>query len=138
MSNIRKPKEPALFEGRETINELTAELHAGNVQKGFWDNERNFGECVALVHSELSEALEGDRAKRILRPGDIEQVEVLEGEAFLEAFVEKIKGTREVELVDAAYRIFDLAAGIGFDFERLIRLKMKYNAKRPPKHGKEY
>ena len=28
---------------------------------GWWDEPRTFGDCIALVHSELSEALEANR-----------------------------------------------------------------------------
>ncbi len=40
------------------INSLCHESHAIAVDRGWWDAERSDGELIALMHSELSEALE--------------------------------------------------------------------------------
>ena len=45
------------------LRELQTEAHAIAVDKGWYDTERTFGDCIALVHSELSEALEAYRAR---------------------------------------------------------------------------
>lgn len=44
------------------FTEMQAEVHHIACQHGWWEAERNPGETIALMHSELSEALEGLRA----------------------------------------------------------------------------
>jgi hypothetical protein len=46
------------------INHLTKCIHQNAVDKGFYDNPRNTGEMLCLIHSEVSEALEADRENR--------------------------------------------------------------------------
>ena len=47
-------------------NSLAEQVHEDNVTKGFWPPEgRNFGEMIALAHSEISEAAEDWDGKRL-------------------------------------------------------------------------
>lgn len=41
------------------FNELEQTCYNNAKAKGFWDNPRNFGEAIALCHSEVSEAYQG-------------------------------------------------------------------------------
>lgn len=73
--------------------------------------ERNKGEMIALIHSEISEAMEGERKNLIddhlpHRP------------------------MAEVELADAIIRIMDYCGRWGYDIGGAIIEKMAYNAKR--------
>jgi len=115
----------AAFEGRfrapETaIQTLMVLCHANAVHHGFWDDSPNFGEKIALIHSELSEALEADRANDAP-----------------DSHLPELPG-RAVELADALVRIFDTAAGFNIPLAEAFVAKMKYNIDRPVKHGKKY
>lgn len=73
--------------------------------------ERNFGEVIALMHSELSEALEGWR--KGLMDDHLPDREMV-----------------EVELADTIIRILDTAGAQGFDVAGAIRDKFAYNQTR--------
>jgi NTP pyrophosphatase (non-canonical NTP hydrolase) len=120
------------------INDLADRIHTRNVQKGFYDDEKNIGEMLCLIHSEVSEALEADRKNSFAV--DIKRVNGLVGndDEFKRSFNENIKDTFEDELADIFIRVLDLAAHKGIDLEQHIAAKMRYNYLRPHKHGKNY
>jgi len=138
----------------KTINELATDIHLNNKAKGFYDKEKNLGEMLCLVHSEVSEALECDRKSKyssglLSRERDtlegeerITLYEVLEyrleDEKFFDVFERTVKDSFEDELADIIIRVMDLAHYKGIDLEKHILLKMRYNSLRPRKHGKKY
>lgn len=95
-------------------------VHENAKAKGFWDGERNAGEAIALMHSELSEALEA------LRQGNPSS--------------EKIPPYTQLEeeLADVVIRVLDFAGGHGLDLAGAIIAKHAYNAHRPRLHGKKF
>lgn len=113
------------------INELVKQAHQNAVNKGWWDEDRSFGEVIALIHSEASEALEDFRNGK--RPDEVwyELKQVWNNET---QEIGKPCGIPS-ELADICIRVFDVCGRYGIDLEQAIREKMDYNATRPRKHG---
>lgn len=103
------------------LNELAAVIHTNAVEKGFWEDGMNFPLRIALMHSELSEALEEHRSGRDL-------VWFEDG---------KPEGVA-VELVDCLIRILDTLAAMDVNIDTLVEKKHNYNTHRPQLHGKSY
>lgn len=121
------------------IREIAREIHDINVSKGFWDGDSwNFGEKIALIHSEVSEALEGHRDNKFADLEEYERVRNIPGKTDSLSFEIFVKNTIEDELADICIRVFDLCGKMSIDLERHIRLKVDYNKQRPHKHGKNY
>lgn len=117
------------------ISELIHKAHATAKEHGFWEPAPEFGTTIALIHSELSEALEEERAGRPLMY--FKEVNGFIVTEFNEWRGEKPEGVA-VELADAVIRIADLCGYLGIDLEKAIAEKMAYNETRPYKHGKQF
>jgi NTP pyrophosphatase (non-canonical NTP hydrolase) len=101
------------------LDVLSALLHETAIEKGFWNNPKNFdvfGNKLALVHSEVTEVLEAIR---------------------------KNKGSEEIveEMVDILIRTLDLYAAmrnggfIAHSLDEVLFNKMEKNKVRPKLHG---
>jgi NTP pyrophosphatase (non-canonical NTP hydrolase) len=121
------------------INELAKEIHENNKAKGFYDDpDKNVGEMLCLIHSEVSEALEADR-KGKFATGDVFFVNAWNvGADFKTSFEKHVKDSFEDELADIMIRVMDLAAYKGVDLDEHIKAKVRYNKLREYKHGKKY
>ncbi len=92
--------------------------HEAAIKNGWWSDRngqrilRNKGECIALIHSELSEALEGERKQ--LMDDHLPH-----------------RRSPEVELADALIRIFDYAGAHGYDLANALCEKLIFNQQRP-------
>lgn len=97
---------------------LTEACHGRAWNAGWWHDintgeklDRNVPEMLCLIHSEVSEALEGFRKNMM---------------------DDKLPHRKmiEVELADVIIRVFDLAGGLNLDVAGAIVEKMLYNANR--------
>jgi len=131
------------------MNKLAQEIHENAKAKGFYEGEKNTGELLCLIHSEVSEALEADRKNSHARWEYFDRINKYtedklthlgyeKKDQFNLAFERTIKNTFEDELADVVIRVLDLCAFKGIDIESHIKAKMRYNASRPHKHGKSY
>ena len=101
-----------------TIPELQKIAHRIAKDKGWYDDNRTIGEVCALVHSEISEALE------CYRRGQMDMVyENGKPEGF------------PVELADAVIRILDTCEHLNIDLNEVMYYKMLYNKTRSYRHG---
>jgi len=104
-----------------SINEIAKRVHQTAKDKGWWEAPRNPLEMMALVHSEVSEAVEELRNNK--------------PDSYRNDFnPEKPEGWA-VELIDAVIRIFDFLECAKVDVGSILLEKMAYNETREYRHG---
>lgn len=166
------------------LNELRDRAHETAKQHGWWEPQlvnaepvdedgvglghgvvvpvqRTFGDLMALVHSEASEALEDHRAG--YAPDALTYTYKTNGKAEAGYDVRQYDGGLEVriegtwepltpklaaelgydakpvgipsEMADIIIRVLDICGFYGIDIEQAVRVKMAYNDTRPYRHG---
>ena len=98
---------------------FSEDVHQNAIEKGFWNGERNDGEMIALMHSELSEALEGLR-----KPSQSDKIPEF--------------SQVEEEMADVVIRVLDYCKGRKIRLIEAMQAKHRYNKNRERMHGKKF
>lgn len=101
---------------RRGVKELARICHSVSVYRGWWGDDgkrvtRNLGELLALIHSEISEALEG--ARKDLPSDHLPDFTML-----------------EEEVADAFVRLGDFAYAAGLRIDAALHAKIQFNLTR--------
>jgi len=106
----------------KTIDKMCQKAHATAVDKGWWDTDRQIPECLALIHSEVSECLEAYRVGSSVSTIEYDDV------------TKKPEGFA-VEMADVLIRVFDLCGAYNVPLADALAVKMAYNKTRSRRHG---
>ena len=128
----------------QEIDGMKTVVYAVNKQNGWFDNDRSFGDEIALLHSELSEALEAfriegmttDQTSAFCKVEDSEHIwsidqRLPEGK---NAHYCKPEGVGS-ELADVLVRLLDVSHRYNINLVDEFWRKVRYNATRGHRHG---
>ncbi len=114
------------------INKLCKDAHKAAKEKGWYPKDgRNIGELIALIHSEISEALEEARDPLFINTRASNYTYHVVNE---ESKDRKPEGLA-IEIADAVIRIADLCGYLNIDLEKALKIKLAYNKTRKHRHG---
>ena len=106
------------------LKTIAEQVHSNSIDKGWWTTNFNILEKLALIHSEVSEALEEYRNPDNT---DFSKVKYDKSGKVPEGFA--------IELADIIIRTLDLAVHLHINIEQVVLEKMSYNSTRPYRHG---
>lgn len=127
------------------LNELRDRVHNLAIEKG-WHEDRDIsdphvlGSMLALIHSEVSEALEdvrnGDKQLGLTgSTGTVPFVEIDPAKVCKYLSIGVKPSGLPSELADIIIRTLDLCGALGIDIDQAVRLKHAYNETRSHRHG---
>lgn len=142
------------------LTDLIKDIHQNAKNHGFWKKDHKLSTVISLIHSELSEALEFERAKGNLNEQGIDHLHHYTGKVTSLELVEEYDGFPEVvqateiisntptegckkpdgvlpELADVVIRVFDYVGHLEMEeeFVNMLIEKHLFNKTRPPLHG---
>jgi hypothetical protein len=119
---------------RAALEDLQSAIHANAKSKGWHDEERSFGDDVALIHSELSEALEAYR-----NTGDVTLTwRAYPGDRYVGTDVPRKPEGVASEYADVIIRVLDSAEARGIPVIDELFAKLAFNETRPHRHGGKF
>ncbi len=135
------------------ISQLIKEAYETAKEKGWHSKPATFGDRIALIHSEASEALEAFRTLdndaydsirhpiylnketgKLTRDSGHYDHSVCDYDQPVNWVAHKPEGVC-AELADIVIRVADLCGLYGIDLEKSLKEKMAYNKTRPYRHG---